>query len=225
MLRRTVTAAILATLLICGGVFRSARADESRPTVVHVGLTAERGFVSGSVASTGLFSERVIGTVQSGLPAVVDLLYYFSARSGGVLAEDVLSFSLAYDVWEDTYAIKAEDTTLSFPTFAGMRQAIEHLQHLKLIPLAALNPRRSYRVHMSIMINPLRGIDRDKMTEWVSEHVRTSADESWREQLLNLNDLISHFFSRERGAVNRSKWYQSEFFKPDSLASPDPEEE
>jgi hypothetical protein len=200
-------------------------ADEPRPAITNVGLSAERGYISGRVACTGLFSERVMGTVQSGLPAVVDLLYYFSARSGGVLAEDVLSFSLLYDVWEDTYAIEADDTTLTFSTFAGMQQAIEHLQHLKLIPLEALKPDRSYRVHMSIMINPLRGIDRERMTDWVSENVRTSEDESWREQLLNLNDLISHFFSRERGTVNRSKWYQSAFFTPDSLAVPDLEEE
>jgi len=223
MLRRTVTA-VFAILLLTGEGSQFARADEPRPAITHVGLSAERGHVSVDVACTGLFSERVIGTVQSGLPAVVDLLYYFSARSGGVLAEDVLSFSLLYDVWEDTYAIEAEDTTLSFPTFAGMRQAIEHLQHLKLIPLEALKPGRSYRVHMSIMINPLRGIDRAKMTEWVSENVRTSEDESWREQVLNLNDLISHFFSRERGTVNSSKWYQSAFFSPDSLAVPDLEE-
>jgi hypothetical protein len=80
-------------------------------------------------------------------------------------------------------------------------------------------------VHMSITINPLRGIDREKITEWVSENMRASDDNSWREQVLNLNDLISHFFSRERGVVNQSKWFQSEFFRPDSLTARDQEKE
>ena len=80
------------------------------------------------------------------------------------------------------------------------------------------------RLNICIMINPLRGADREKIAGWVSENMRTSEDDSWRGQVLNLNELISHFFSRERGIVNQSSWYKSSYVKPDSLRAPDTEE-
>ena len=216
-------AAISAVFLLIGGWSRPVYADDTRPAIAHVSLAVNQGYITGDVASSGLFSERITGTVKSGLPAVVDLFYYFSTPDGSTVSENVLSFSLGYDVWEDIYSIKAPDTTISFPTFAKMQQAIENLHQLKLVAVDSLDSDRSYRVHMSIMINPLRGADRKKIAGWVSENMRTSDDDSWHGQVLNLNELISHFFSKERGVVNQSSWYRSDFIKPDSLLAPDKE--
>ena len=216
-------AAVCAVILLIVGWSQPAHAEDMRPTIDGVTLAVDQGYIIGDVASSGLFSERITGTVKSGLPAVVDLFYYFSTPDGSSVAENVLSFSLGYDVWEDIYSIKAPDTTLSFPTFADMRQAIENLHRLRLVALDSLAPGRSYRVHISIMINPLRGADREKIAGWVSENMRTSEDDSWHGQVLNLNELISHFFSKERGVVNQSSWYKSDFIKPDSLGAPDKE--
>lgn len=217
MVKRPTAASFVAFALIVWAGTGDLFAQEPRPEITDITLAADSEFVALDVTCTGLFSERIIGTVQSGLPAVVDLLYYFTDRGGGVLAEDVSSFALQYDVWDDIYFIESPDTTRSFPSFATMQQAIERIQHLKLVPLKALKPDRSYRVHMSIIVNPLKGIDRTRIADWVSDNVRTRVDDSWREQVLNLNNLISHFFSREREVVNQSAWYRSEYFKPDSL--------
>lgn len=225
MVRSTVTAAVFLVTCFVGDGPCVARADEARPSIANVRLTAAAGYLTGEVTCSTLFSERVVGTVQSGLPAVVDLMYYLSARDGGVQAENVLSFSLLHDVWEDTYSIEAQDTTFSFPTFAEMQRAIEHLRHLPLVPLDALNPGQSYRLHMSIMVNPLQGVDPDRMAMWMSENMRSSDDDSWHEQVLDLNEIISQFFSRERSNVNRSSWYQSASFKPDSLMVQEQERE
>ena len=223
MTKSAVTAAILTVALVMGGWSPSVCAEEPRPTIVSVRLAVEDGYITGDVTSSGLFSERITGTVQSGLPAVMDVFYYFSTLDGGTLAENVLSFSLSYDVWEDVYSMEASDTTMTFPTFDGMQQAIQELQHLTLVSLDSLDTSRSYRVHMSIMINPLRGADREQIAGWVSENMRTSEDDSWHGQVLNLNELISHFFSRERGVVNRSSWYKSAFVRTDSLQTLDKE--
>jgi len=224
MTGRTVIAVVSASVLLIGGWSRTVRAEDPRPDIERVTLAVDQGYITGEVAISGLFSERITGTVKSGLPAVVDLFYYFSTLDGGTVAENVLSFSLRYDVWEDIYSIEAPDTTLSFQTFAEMQQSIENFHRLKLVSLDSLDSDRSYRVHMSIMINPLRGADREKIAGWVSENMRTSEDDSWHGHVLNLNELISHFFSRERGVVNQSNWYKSDFVKPDSLRVPEKEE-
>jgi len=223
MAGNTVIAAIFAIILLIGGWSRPAYAKDPHPDISQVSIGVDQGYITGDVASSGLFSERITGTVQSGLPAVVDLFYYLSGLDGSVVGENVLSFSLRYNVWDDIYAIEAPDTTLTFSIFAEMQQAIEHLHRLKLVSLDSLDSDRSYRVHMRIMINPLRGTDREKIAGWVSENMRTSEDDSWHGQVLNLNELISHFFSRERGVVNQSPWYKTDFIKPDSLRQPDRE--
>jgi len=219
-----VAAMIIASVLLLGGGPKPVRAEEARPAIARLRLSIDRGYVAGDVTTTGLFSERVVGTVQSGLPAVVDLFCILSAPGGGTVREEVLSFTLGYDVWEDTYSIKGPDTTLTFPTFAGMRSAIEHVRGVRLVPSGGLDPGRSYRLKVSVAISPLRGADRDKIAGWVSENMRSSEDGARREQVLDLNDLISHFFSRERGDVNRSGWYESAFFKPGALPAGDEEQ-
>ncbi len=218
-----VTATVFASAFLIGAWSPAVRAEEPRPAIVSVNLSSDRGYLTANVTSTNLFSERITGTVKSGLPAVVDFFYYLSTLDGSTLAEGVLSFSLHYDVWEDIYSIEAPDTTLSFKTFAEMQQTVQDLHELKLVPLDSLESDRSYRVHMSITINPLRGADREKIAGWVSENMQTSDDNSWHGHVLNLNELISHFFSKERGVVNQSSWYKSDFVKPDSLGEKDKE--
>ncbi len=219
-----MTATICVGVLLIGGWSGTVRAENSRPVIENVSLAVERGYVMGDITCSGLFSERITGTVKSGLPAFVDLFYYFSTLDGSTVAENVLSFSLRYDVWDDVYSIEEPDTTLTFPDFIDMRRAIENLHRLKLVPLDSLDSGRPYRLHISIMINPLRSADREKIAGWVSENMRTSEDDSWRGQVLNLNELISHFFSGGRDVVNRSGWYKSDFIKTDSLRAPDKEE-
>ena len=215
-----MTAAVIAGVLLIGGRAQSARAEEPPPAIVRVQLAVEDGYITGDVTSSGLFSERITGTVQSGLPAVVDLFYYLSTPEGGTAADNVLSFSLHYDVWEDVYSIDGPDSIVAYPTFAEMQRAIQELDNLKLVSLDSLDPDRSYRVHMSVVVNPLRGADREEIAGWVSENMRSSEDDAWHGQVLNLNELISHFLSRERGVVNQSSWYKSEFVKLDSLRTP-----
>ncbi|MEZ5357708.1 MAG: DUF4390 domain-containing protein [Candidatus Zixiibacteriota bacterium] len=225
MTGNTLIAALALSILLIGGWSQPVRAEDPQPAILSVSLGTDQGYITCDVKSSGLFSERITGTVKSGLPAVVDLFYYFSTREGNTVAENVLSFSLRYDVWDDIYSIEAPDTTRSYSAFSEMQQAIDNLHQLKLVQLDSLDSNRSYRVHMRIMINPLRGTDREKIAGWVSENMRTSEDDSWHGQVLNLNELISHFFSRERGVVNQSGWYKSDFVKPDSLRVPGKEEE
>jgi len=218
-----VAATIIASVLLCGSGPGSVRAEEARPEIARVRLSIDRGYVAGDVTTTGLFSERIVGTVQSGLPAVVDLFVILSAPGGGTIREDVRSFTLVYDVWADTYSIEGPDTTLAFPTFADLRRAIEHMRGVRLVPSGGLDPGRPHRLKLSVAISPLRSADRDRIAGWVSENMRSSEDGSRREQVLDLSGLIGHFFSRGRGGVNRSKWYESESFKPGALPARDEE--
>jgi hypothetical protein len=51
----------------------------------------------------------------------------------------------------------------------------------------------------------------------VGANVEGGSNESWHEQVLNLNDLIRHFFSREKDSANRSPWYRTGYYNPRRL--------
>lgn len=188
-----------------------------RPDVVQVRLYVEDGRLTGDITCRGIFSERIVGTVQSGLPAVVELFYHLLGSIEGTVKKGVHSYSLAYDVWEDGYSISGGDSTVYFPTFKEMRATIEHLRSVSIIPFDEILPEQSYRILVSVAVNPLQGTDNSRIAGWVSENVRGNRDDSWHEQVLNLNDLITHFFSKEKDTTNRSGWFRSEPFKPGHL--------
>lgn len=185
-------------------------------------VTSARLYVSGDslvsdVACSGLFSEEVTGTVMSGLPAVVEMLFSLDSRARDIVHRGIRAYELRYDVWEDRYTIRGIDSTREFTTLDAMTDAVEHLHRVTIVPLSALDASGDYIVRFSINVHPLRGHEQSKIVGWVGETVRGSEEGSSRQQLLNLNDLIEHFFAREEKSSSRSRWFETEFFKPGLL--------
>jgi hypothetical protein len=210
---------ILCVLLLCSRA-DSAFAGEAdtSPAVLAVHLYISNEMIAGDIKSSGLFSDRVAGTIQSGLPAVVEFFYSLEARGLGSVRRGVLTFELIYDVWDDYYSIKGTDTTRTYSTYDAMTRAVQNLRHISLVPARKLNPDGEYSFRLGVAVNPLRGSDRRKIAGWVGENVggETVSNRSWREQVLNLNDLIQHFFAKRKDA-SRSEWFQTEFFTPGAL--------
>jgi len=198
------------TSLISG----AAIADEPRPVITGVQLYLNGGHVVCDVQCNALFNERVAGTVQSGLPALLELLYSVHDRDDASFGGGVRAYELRYDVWDDLYTVESAESAMVFSSFAQMTHAVERLRHIVIVPLDRLEADGEYALRMSIAVHPLRSVERDRISDIVDESVRTN--ESWREQVLNLNDLISGFFSRNQSA-DRSAWFSTPFFTPSSL--------
>jgi hypothetical protein len=198
--------------------------EEERPAIVRIDLYVANGQLTGDIATRGLFPERIVGTVQSGLPSVVELFYHLMESGGGSFERGVHSFSLQYDVWNDAYSVTWQDSTVSLPSLEAMRSMIEQMRGITLVPVDRMLPDHSYQVEMSVAVSPLQGTDKRKMAGWIRENVGGRTEDSWHEQLLNVNDLITHFFSSEEESPMRSEWFRSPIFRPDLLPSHESEE-
>jgi len=204
-------------LLLCFGAHSVRAEDEMRPAIVRVEIYINSEKLSCDVTSKGLFSEKIIGTVQSGLPAVIELFYQMMAGSEGTVLRGVHSYSLGYDVWDDVYSISAEDSVEHFTTLDAMRLAIENLRNVPIVPMNEIAAELEYSISMSLAVSPLQGSDKRKIEGWVSDNMRSDQDKTRREQVLNLNDLINHFFTREDIPANRSEWFETLIFTPAEL--------
>lgn len=207
----------VAFLLPAFVAFLSTPAVAGKPVVSSARPYVARSNIVTDLTCRDLFSEQVTGTVESGLPAVVELLYRLVDREDEQIHRGVHTYQLQYDVWEDVYTLDAGDSASTFTSFASMQRAVEHLSRVAIVPIDAVEPGGVYAVELSISVQPLRGGDEQKIVGWVNETVRGTSDDSWHEQLLNVNDLIHRFFSRNRDSSDRSDWFRGIWFTPASL--------
>jgi hypothetical protein len=191
---------------------------DTSPAILAVHLYISNDIVTSDIKSTGLFSDRIAGTIQSGLPAVVEFFYSLEARDRGSIKRGVLSYELYYDVWDDYYSVEGTDTLRTYTTYDAMTQAVMNLRDIALVPVHKIELNGEYSLRMNVAVNPLRGSDRKKIAGWIGENVRgeSASNQSWREQVLNLNDLIQHFFAKRKD-MSRSDWFQTKFFRPATL--------
>jgi hypothetical protein len=194
----------------------SAAATE-RPMITGAEVYVSGDLIVCDVRCDGLLSERIAGTVQSGLPAVIELLYNLEGRDGKAVLNGIHSYELLYDVWDDIYSIRSGDSTLIFEDFDAMGRSIERLQRLPIVSVEAADTSREYSVSLIVAVHPLRGSETHRVEGLVSDAVGARAHDSWREQVLNINDLIRRFFSRDKGTSNRSDVYRTQYFAPRSL--------
>jgi len=205
------------TILVMVGGSPALGQSNDRPFIVEARVFRTNGTIVGDITCGGLFSDQVVGTVESGLPAVVELLYTLKSGKGRIVDRGLHVLELRHDIWENTYLLTKEDTTLFFRSFEGMGLAVEHLQMISLIPIQDVDPTVEYSIEFLVAVHPLRGREQERIAGWVGENVRGDDGGSSRSQMLNLNDLIEHFFAREKSVANRSDWYRTTVFTPGRL--------
>jgi hypothetical protein len=215
----------LAGLLLAALAETVRAGDDARPAVVRLELYTQNGDLKADITAQGLFSERIVGTVQSGLPAVVEVFHILVESGGTAVEKGVHSYSLEYDIWDDVYSVAGQDTTVLLPSLEAMRAAIEEMTGLTFARLARMRTGRSYYVQVSIAVSPLQAGDRSSMTGWISENVRSTGETPWHEHVLDVNNLITHFFSREEGPEQATEWFRSQPFRRELLPAHDMREE
>ena len=213
-----ISTTILAAGLFLAALPASALAPEAdRPVVRNVRLYTDGRSLLCDVSSEGLLNDRISGTVRSGLPAVVELFYHLKAKGRGRSLEGIHSWSLRYDVWEDVYSVSDGDTTVTLESIESMERMISRLEGISLAPFSRLAAGKTFTVRFCIAVNPFSGTEGGKIESWIEKSGEDRQESTWREQVLNVNDLISHFFSRDRDASSRSEWFETDRITPEQL--------
>jgi hypothetical protein len=208
---------ILLLVLFAGVCPATAGADErsKRPTITSAEIYVTNQALVGDISARNLFSDRIVGSVQSGLPAVVELLFKLVEGKNIAVNQGLIACELRYDVWDDRYTITWTDSVQEFPTFDAMSEAIENMKGVRIGLLEMTQTDRDHIVEFGLAVHPMRSKDKQDIEGFVSENVRGDTQE--RRQMLNLNELIEHFFSRNRDDATRSKRFRTATFQPGRL--------
>ncbi|MCI0452047.1 MAG: DUF4390 domain-containing protein [Candidatus Latescibacteria bacterium] len=206
--RPSLPIVVAAVLVVAAAEARAA----PRPRVTRVDVSSTRDHVVCTITSDELFSEQVVNTVKSGLPAVVELVYRVVDARDRSLVRGLYTVEIRCDVWTDVYALVRDDTSYSYPSFETVSAAVERLEQVPVLPLSALDEGTEISILFAIAVYPLRGKEQENIVGWVEEQVGGQSSRTWREQVLNIDDLIQRLFSDD--VQQRSDWFRSPSYRP-----------
>lgn len=182
------------TLLLLLALAAPVRAD-TPPRAASVQLARADGQLVADIALDALFSPPVENTLKSGLPVVIDLAVELRPASGASTGR-VLRSTLSYDVWEDRYRLEREANAWELPDLAALEVASARFTAEPLAALAALPP-GPLSLHLRVAVDPLGGVQRERMVRWLSRTVSDPTDPGARELRLDLGALIGSVFSKK----------------------------
>ena len=182
-----------------------------------------------SAQCRNLFSRKSVSTLQSGLPAVVQIdiglleaeraKTLFSGEEGNFRTVRTVRVvrSITYNIWDERYAIREGDDTAIFSDFATAEREVGRLGEEWLAEAAQLEAESIYGVRIRAQIIPISAEQGDKIADWLRNPHKMGeelADDSGESGFqLNVSRLISSFWDKGKQARNRSAWHVSEPFK------------
>lgn len=164
-----------------------------------------------------LFSKKITGTIQSGLPSIIQIEIRLQDGKGKSVLRKRLTRTVSYDIWEERYTVLAEDSAYVFTDFEAAKEASQRLDNEALPPLRGVNDNQRYVVQIRVGIVPISTRQAEKVTDWLLDPNQTEeaiASENRASGFqLNLNKLVSFFVSSKKKSSYASEWFSSTKFR------------
>jgi hypothetical protein len=188
--------------------------DQIEPALVNEILT-----VSGVIHN--LFSEKIVGTIQSGLPSMVEIEVKLLDAEGRTKLRRRYLRTISYDIWQERYTVRREDTTVVSGDFEAVKRLTSRLEHVVLAPKTVLDARTRYAIALRVRVIPISVRQGQKVLDWLREPNQTEEDLASEDRSsgfrLNLSKLVSFFVGGNKRRQNRSPWYSSRMFRLSDL--------
>lgn len=163
-----------------------------------------------------LFSRKIVGTIQSGLPSIVEIQIKLFEGTKQIVRKPI-SRSIEFDVWEERYRVRSPDTTQVYFEFEQVKQAANRLMNVFLISKALLAATKNYTIQIRVGIIPISAHQANKVSYWLENPNQSeeaiASDNRSSGFSLNINKLVSFFVNKKKGSQFSSKWFSSRSFR------------
>jgi hypothetical protein len=173
-----------------------------------------------SAVCENLFSDKIVGTIQSGLPAIVQIEIKLKDDRNKQIARRQITRSISYNVWENRYTI-AEDSARFFSELAEVKKISSRVEEAVLLSVQQLPPNMRFVIQMRAAVLPISSTQGRKVTDWLLdpnqiEESLPSEDRAGGFKL-NLSNLISFFVGGKKQSQYSSDWHSSPTFRLEDL--------
>ncbi|MCH8956808.1 DUF4390 domain-containing protein [candidate division KSB1 bacterium] len=163
-----------------------------------------------------LFSRKIVGTIQSGLPSIVEIQIKLLEGTKQIVRKPI-SRSIEFDVWEERYVVRSPDTTEVYFEFEQVKQAANRLLNVVLISKGLLTANQTYTIQIRVGIVPISAHQANKVSYWLENPNQSeeaiASDNRSSGFSLNINKLVSFFVNKKKGSQFSSKWFSSRPFR------------
>lgn len=181
------------------------------------------GYLTVDAIINNLFSPKIVGTIQSGLPSIFEYEVKLLQENEKSRFYKFIRKSVAYDIWEESYTIRSPDTSIVLKNFDLVKKEITHLQKLKLIKISSLSPDIRYILKIRVRVIPISTVQGDKIVDWLKDPNQTEEELPSENRSsgfkLNLSKLVSFFIGSNKSHRNSSEWFTSKPFNLEILKS------
>lgn len=191
--------------------------DDNKIRVRQITPELANGYLKVSVNFENLFSDRIVGTIQSGLPSIIQIeIKLYDSRNKSIFRK-LISKTISYDIWEERYSIKNADTSTTFTEFEEVKHNGSRLRNETLTESKNLDENSDYTLRIRVGIIPISARQAEKVTDWLLDPNQTeeylaseNRSSGWQ---LNINKLVSFFVSSRKKSHYTSEWYSSSKFR------------
>lgn len=167
-----------------------------------------------SARFAGMFSSKVIGTIQSGLPAVVRIEIKLESGRKKIFRKSITK-TIKYNIWENRYKVSCNNQVSFFSDFETVRKFTCYLKNQRFIHKQNLTFGSTYTVQVRVSVTPISELSASLFSYWLHKpnHSGLVLASKTPHRDFNLNKLISFFINRKKPSQYTSGWRSSKPFR------------
>jgi len=203
---------ILFVLLPLNG--RKVLSDSKEIRVEQISPFFQNDSLAVSARFVNLFSSKVTGTIQSGLPAIVQIEIKLESGRKKIFRKSVTK-TIEYNIWENRYKVSCNNQVSFFSDFERVRKSTCDLRNQQFIHKQNLISGKPYVLQIRVSVTPISELSASLFTFWLREsnELGLILDSKKARSNFNLNNLIWFFINRKKPSQYRSGWRSSKTFR------------
>jgi hypothetical protein len=162
-----------------------------------------------------LFTRKVIGTIQSGLPSAVLVEIQLLEKGRRKVAQKQIVQSISYNIWEERYTIVSDSTSEKLRDFDRALERGSAVENAFIVDARFLQPETTYILKVQVEISPISSLQTQKLSDWLQESDETQSEIVSGERSsgfkFNLSKLVSFLVGGNSKSANSSPGHKFEF--------------
>ena len=162
-----------------------------------------------------LFSRKVVGTIQSGLPAVMYIDLAVQEKGRRPLLRKKIFYSISYNIWEERYTVTHDTIAQKFASFDALIAHLSQPRDLFLAEAGWLKSDKKYVIRLTAGVTLISSLQTQKLNSWLQETSVTQSDIVEQERdwgfRFNLSKLVTMLIGGNHRRGNRSAIREIEF--------------
>jgi len=195
----------------------AAAATAQTPRVISILAQPAGDSLIVSVQLADIFSQKIVNTIRSGLPAVIRFDFRLVEAPERELQQMAHSLRVLYDLWSDRYRLQSNQRASIAASFAEMEKLCTKIDTLTLKPRRRLVLEKTYQLRLQVTVIPISAKQDQQLRDWLE--VAGAAEESAPGEegaagfRLNLNRLFSFLGGKKEKPFGASEWAVSPPFR------------